>query len=106
MRMSAFIATPVPKVQQRRVSAWALTPLVVPFVILVAIALWATFKWHPGTKTPPPGTRGSLVWGDAIFSNKVEVRAWMAQHGASYERWARHHPGALKLLPTRTPVVR
>ena len=82
----------------RRVSVWAFVPLVVPFLILVGIALWATFRWHPPTKTPPPGTRGSLVWGDAIFSSRVEVEAWMVQHGASYPRWAKSHPAALRLL--------
>src|SRR2546426_403707 len=90
----------------RRVSAWAFAPLVLPFVILIAIAAFATLRWHPTTKTPPPGTRGSLVWGDAIFADRVEVRAWMVLHGGSYQRWAKHHPAALRLLPAKKRVAR
>ena len=88
----------------RRVSPWAFTPLVLPFVILIAVAVFATLRWHPATKTPPPGTRGSLVWGDAIFADRVEVQAWMTLHGASYVRWAKHHPAALRLLPPKRHV--
>ena len=82
-------------------SVWGFAPLVLPFVILIAVALFASFRWHPGTKTPPPGMRGSLVWGDAIFADRVEVKAWMTLHGASYTRWAKHHPAALSLLPAK-----
>ena len=85
----------------RRMSPWGFAPLVLPFVILIAVALFASFRWHPGTKTPPPGMRGSLVWGDAIFADRVEVKAWMTLHGASYLRWAKHHPAALRLLPAK-----
>jgi hypothetical protein len=95
-----MIAYQVPREAPRRnrVSPWAFVPLVVPFLILLAVALFATYRWHTPTKTPPPGTRGSLVWGDAIFANRTEVKAWMTLHGASYESWARHHPAALRLL--------
>lgn len=84
--------------RRRRTSPWAFAPLVVPFLILLAVALFATYRSHTPKLTPPPGLRGSLVWGDAIFANRTEVKAWMTNHGASYDSWARHHPAALRLL--------
>ena len=98
-----MVAFQVPRELPRgkRVSYWAFVPLVVPFLLLIGIAAYATLKWHPPTETPPPGTRGSLVWGDAIFADRVQVEAWMTLHGTSYQRWAKTHPAALKLLPAK-----
>ena len=75
--------------------------LVLPFAVLVGVAIFATYFRHVPRKPPPPGTRGALIWGDGVFSNRVEVKAWMTLHGASYRVWARHHPAALQLLPLK-----
>ena len=45
-----------------------------------------------------PGFRGSLVWGDGIFANRAQLKAWLKLHGASYEDWVKQHPAALKLV--------
>jgi hypothetical protein len=76
-------------------------PLAVPYLILVAIAAYAAFSPYASTNTPPPGTRGSLVWGDAIFSNKAQLKAWLSIHGGSYAKWAKTHPRALVLVNPR-----
>ena len=50
----------------------------------------------------PPGIRGSLVWGDGIFANQAQLKAWLKLHGGSYEVWVRQHPAALRLVKPRT----
>jgi hypothetical protein len=45
-----------------------------------------------------PGFHGSLVWGDGIFSNRAQLKAWLILHGASYEDWVKQHPAAVKLV--------
>jgi hypothetical protein len=82
-------------------------PLAVPFVILAAVAVFSVA--YPSTFAKPrgPGSAGSLVWGDGIFANSSELRAWLKLHGSSYEAWAKMHPQALKLVslprPTHSP---
>ena len=45
-----------------------------------------------------PGFHGSLVWGDGIFSNQAQLKAWLGLHGASYKEWVKQHPAALRLV--------
>jgi hypothetical protein len=75
-----------------------LLPLAVPFLILAGIAVYAALTPLSKTNLPPPGARGSLVWGDAIFANERELKAWMRQHGGSYEAWVKSHPAAFRLV--------
>jgi hypothetical protein len=83
-------------------------PLLLPFLILIGIAVYAEVTPYSSTNLPPPGQRGSLVWGDGIFANETEFRAWLRLHGGgSFQRWAKHHPAALSLVrprPHRTAV--
>ena len=72
-----------------------------PFAILAGIAVFAALSPYESTKTPPPGTPGSLVWGDGIFSNRVEMKAWLKLHGGRYAEWAKLHPKALSLVKSR-----
>jgi hypothetical protein len=74
-------------------------PLAAAFAIIAAIAIYGVVnpskaKPHPNA----PGFRGSLVWGDGIFSNKAQLKAWLRLHGASYADWVKQHPAALKLV--------
>jgi hypothetical protein len=79
-------------------------PLAVPFVILAAVAVFSVA--YPSTFAKPrgPGSAGSLVWGDGIFANSSELRAWLKLHGSSYEAWAKMHPQALKLVSLPRPI--
>jgi hypothetical protein len=86
---------------RRRISSWAYLPLAVPLAILAGVVVFANVKPAPAAGATPPGARGSLVWGDGIFAKRVEVKAWLGIHGASYRRWAPHHPAALRLLPLK-----
>lgn len=86
---------------RRRLSIWVFAPLVAPFAILIGIGVFAAVAPYDSTKTPPPGTHGSLVWGDAIFANQIEMKAWLKLHGASYGPWAKLHPAALSLVKPR-----
>ena len=72
-----------------------------PFAIFVGIFVFANVKPAPAAGATPPGSRGSLVWGDGIFAKRVEVKAWLGIHGGSYRSWAPHHPAALRLLPVK-----
>jgi hypothetical protein len=90
----------IPRAQRKRQSAaWVFVPLATAFLIIAGIAVFGivspyTLKPSP----PPPGARGSLVWGDGIFSNKAQLRAWLRIHGASYDAWVKTHPAALRLV--------
>ena len=72
---------------------WALTAAVL--VVTAVAALWPR---DVGTEEPPPGHAGLLVWGDAVFSNPLDLEAWLRIRGGSYATWARRHPAAVKLL--------
>jgi hypothetical protein len=78
--------------------------LALPFVILLAIVAFSIFRAARATQPPPPGHVGSLVWGDGIFTTRSQVKAWLLLHGGSYRVWARHHPGALRLLLSPRPA--
>jgi len=94
----AITAAPRPRGVPTRV----FIPLLLPFLILIGIAVYAAVTPYDSTNLPPPGQRGSLVWGDAIFANKFELKAWLRNHGAPpYHRWATEHPAALSLLKPR-----
>jgi hypothetical protein len=77
-------------------------PLLLPFLILIGIAVYSAVAPYSSTNLPPPGQHGSLVWGDGIFANEVELKAWLRLHGAgSFQHWAKHHPAALSLVRPR-----
>src|SRR5215469_2238051 len=74
-------------------------PLLIPFLILAAIAVYAALAPYAKTNVPPPGAHGSLVWGGAIFANELEMKAWLRLHGGgSFQGWAKAHPAALRLV--------
>ena len=73
-------------------------PLVVPFAILVALAVFAVATQKAPAGAPAPGSRGALVWGDGIFARTPEMSAWLRLHNGSYRAWATQHPAALQLL--------
>lgn len=79
-------------------------PWAVTGAILVGAAVFALFPREVKTERPPPGTSGSLVWGDGVFSNALELEAWLRIRGVSYKTWARRHPAGVKLVAPR-PVA-
>ncbi len=86
----------------RSYSARIFLPLAVPFVILIAVGVFALVSNpKPAVATPAPGVRGSLVWGDGIFARTVEMKAWQRLHGGSYGSWAKQHPAGLSLIRPR-----
>jgi hypothetical protein len=94
-------AQPAPPARQIR------STLVLPFVLalLLLVGTTAYGLLRPGTHVhpPAPGSTGALVWGDGIFAKRVELKAWLALHGASYDKWRQTHPAALRLLPKTPP---
>ena len=78
-------------------------PLVTAFAIIAGIAIYGVVSPSKAKPNPnAPGFRGSLVWGDGIFANKAQLKAWLKLHGASYQVWVKQHPAALRLV--RPPV--
>jgi hypothetical protein len=79
------------------------TSLFLPFVLALLIVLGTTaygvFQPQHQVHPPAPGQRGSLVWGDGMFANRLELSAWLHQHHTTFARFARNHPAALKLVP-------
>jgi hypothetical protein len=80
-------------------------PLALPFAILAGVAVFAVLTPQHQVSASGPGHPGALVWGDGIFANRVELKAWLAQHGGSYQVWLRDHPSA-KVLLARHATVR
>jgi hypothetical protein len=98
----------VRRAQRRHSPLWVFVPIATAFVIIAGIAIYGVISPYNAKKPPPPGARGSLVWGDGIFANKAQLKAWLTQHGASYDRWARTHPRARLLVnpqPRHHPVL-
>ncbi len=58
---------------------WGLTG-----AILVGTAVLAFLPRGVRTEQPPPGRSGALVWGDGVFSNALELEAWLRIRGVSY----------------------
>lgn len=83
-------------------------PLALPFAVLAGVAVFGALTPYHRDAGPPPGQAGRLVWGDGIFANRVELRAWFRLHGGSYRAWARRHPAALRLVKPRAhpPLVK
>ena len=78
-------------------------PWAIAAVVLVVTAVAVFWPRGVGTEQPPPGQAGTLVWGDAVFSNPLELEAWLRIRGASYATWARRHPAAVEIL-TQPPA--
>ena len=75
---------------------WGLTG-----AILVGTAVLAFIPRGVRTEQPPPGQAGALVWGNGVFSNALELEAWLRIRGVSYKTWARRHPAGVKLVTPR-----
>jgi hypothetical protein len=87
--------------RRRHSPVWVFVPIATAFLIIAGIAIYGLISPYNAKTPPPPGARGSLVWGDGIFANKAQLRAWLRQHGASYEQWAKTHPRARVLVTPR-----
>lgn len=73
--------------------------LALPFAILVGVAVFGVLSPYTLHQKPgAPGQVGALVWGDGLFSTPAQVRAWLEEHGASYEAWAKAHPAAVGMV--------
>jgi hypothetical protein len=103
--MASTFAVAQPQDQRPRptgVSTKVFIPLLLPFLILIGIGVYAAVTPYASTNLPPPGQRGSLVWGDGIFANEFEFKAWLRLHGGgSFTQWAKLHPAAVKLVKPR-----
>lgn len=98
--MAGVMAVRAPR-KKRQTSPWVFVPLATAFVIIAGIAIYGAISPYDLKTAPPPGQRGSLVWGDGIFSNRAQLKAWLGLHGASYAQWAKTHPKALFLVKPR-----
>jgi hypothetical protein len=97
-----FAVAQTPNQRSRGLPTRVFIPLLLPFLILIGIAVYAQVTPYSSTNLPPPGQRGSLVWGDGIFANQTEFKAWLKLHGGgSFTVWAKHHPAALSLVQPR-----
>jgi hypothetical protein len=101
-----LVQQPIPAARRRRSSRknWLiLLPWAVPIAVFAGVALYAAFTPYT-IKREPPGTRGHLVWSDAIFANRSQVSAWLRLHGGSFRVFKKRHPAALALVTPRKRV--
>lgn len=94
-----------PKAPSKQGAFRVFLPLALPFAILAGVGVFAVLTPQHQVSASGPGSPGALVWGDGIFANRAELKAWLAQHGGSYQVWLRDHPSAKSLL-TRHATVR
>jgi hypothetical protein len=90
--------------QQRRSRrrAWVFFPMLIAFAIIIGLGVYSVVSPYTIKKAPPaPGRHGALVWGDGIFANQAQVKAWLKLHGGDYRVWRKTHPAALALLKPR-----
>jgi len=73
--------------------------------ILVGTGVYAFVPTKIESNPAAPGQSGALVWGDGLFTNALELQAWLRIRGVSYKTWARRHPAGVKLIAPR-PVPR
>jgi hypothetical protein len=76
-------------------------PLVLPFAALVGVAAFVALVAFRSQPAAPQSARGALVWGNGIFANRAELKAWLRQHGASYTVWLEQHPQAAAYMRRR-----
>lgn len=94
---SQTAVSPSLKSERNRTSLFL--PFVLALVILLGTTAYGLLRPQTHVQPPAPGHRGSLVWSDGLFANRLELSAWLHQHDMSFARWARNHPAALKLVP-------
>lgn len=81
-------------------------PLALPFAILAGVAVFAAVTPAGHQSASTTSRPGALVWGDGIFANRAELKAWLRLHQGSYRRWVQQHPAAVKLVTHRARPVR
>src|SRR5207237_2984462 len=97
MAFAAQMASP-----RRSRRAWVFFPMLIAFGIIIGLGVYSVVSPYTIKQAPPaPGHRGALVWGDGIFANRAQVKAWLTLHGASYRAWRKTHPAALALVKPR-----
>jgi hypothetical protein len=88
--------------RQSRRRAWVFFPMLIAFGIIIGVAVYSVVSPYTIKQAPPaPGRHGALVWGDGIFANQAQLKAWLKIHGASYRVWRKTHPAALALVKPR-----
>jgi hypothetical protein len=97
---------PSPQAPLKQVALRVFLPLALPFAILAGVGVFAVLTPQHHVSASGPGGPGALVWGDGIFANRVELKAWLTQHGVSYDVWLREHPSAKALLARHATVRR
>ena len=84
-----------------------LLPWAITGAILVGTALYAFVPTKIESNPAAPGESGALVWGDGLFTNALELQAWLRIRGVSYKEWAQKHPAGVKLLaPQPVPLAK
>ena len=84
--------------ERPRLKARVFFPFVLAFLVLAGVAMYGALKPTKASLGNPYGPPTGLVWGDGLFQNRAELRAWLANHGVSYKVWARTHPVARALV--------
>jgi hypothetical protein len=78
--------------------------LFAPFGLALLLVLGAIFfaVLRPQHSASPsaPGGPGALVWGNGLFSDQDQVKAWLHVHRGNFGRWVVKHPAAVRLVPT------
>jgi hypothetical protein len=81
-----------------RRAAHAALMLVATVALVVAWSLVIRTLLKPAPAVRPVASPHALAWGDKVFLNQAQLRAWLRNRGIPYESWARHHTAAIRVL--------
>jgi hypothetical protein len=84
--------------EKPRLRARVFLPFALAFLVLAGVAIYGALKPTKAVLGNPYGPPTGLVWGNGLFHNRAELRAWLRNHGVSYKTWAKTHPAARALV--------
>jgi hypothetical protein len=84
--------------EKPRLRARIFLPYVLAFLVLAGVAIYGALKPTKASLDNPFGPPTGLVWGNGLFRNQAELRAWLRNHGVSYKTWAKTHPAARAIV--------
>jgi hypothetical protein len=76
-----------------------LLPFAFALVLVLGALLYALLRPQSEASPAAPGGPGALVWGNGLFADQAEMKAWLHMHRGNFGKWVVKHPAAVRLVP-------